>query len=210
MDIAMRYSVFRLAIALIAAAISICSGIVVAQQAPSTRVRGELLSAQSETLNIKSRAGTELQVKFDGKTSVVGLRKIALSDLAVNSFVGVAAVPGKDDEQVAVSIHVFPESSRGFNEGSRPYDLKPGSSMTNGALAERVKLVQDDVLVVKYKDGEKRFVVTPETSLVAFEPGQQEELISGAKVVATVEDREDGTRYASRILVGRNGLAPAM
>jgi hypothetical protein len=206
----MRSSVFRLAIALIAAAISICSGIVVAQQAPSTRVRGELLSAQSETLNIKSRAGTELQVKFDGKTSVVGLRKIALSDLAVNSFVGVASVPGKDNEQVAVSIHVFPESSRGLNEGSRPYDLKPGNSMTNGALAERVKLVRDDVLVVKFKDGEKRFVVTPETSLVAFEPGQQEELISGANVVAIVEDREDGTRYASRILVGRNGLAPAM
>jgi hypothetical protein len=97
-----------------------------------------------------------------------------------------------------------------LNEGSRPYDLKPGNSMTNGALAERVKLVRDDVLVVKFKDGEKRFVVTPETSLVAFEPGQQEELISGANVVAIVEDREDGTRYASRILVGRNGLAPAM
>jgi hypothetical protein len=210
MGIAMRSSVFRLTVALVAAAMSICSSILVAQQTQTTRVRGQLLSAQSETLLIKSRAGTDVQVKFDGKTSVVGLRKIALADLAVNAFVGVASVPGKDNEQVAVSIHVFPESSRGLNEGSRPYDLKPGSSMTNGALAERVKLVRDDVLVVKFKDGEKRFVVTPETSLVAFEPGQQEELISGAKVVATVEDREDGTRYASRILVGRNGLAPAM
>lgn len=206
----MRSSVSRLAVALIATAISVCSGVVVAQQPPSTRIRGQVLSAQSETLLIKSRAGTDIQVKFDGKTSVVGLRKIALSDLAVNSFVGVAAVPGKDDEQVAVSIHVFPESSRGFNEGSRSYDLRPGSSMTNGAVADHVKLVKDNLLVVKYKDGEKRFVVTPETSLVAFEPGQQQELISGAKVVATVEDRQDGTKYATRILVGRDGLAPAM
>lgn len=197
-------------IALSVIATSLCSSMVIAQQAPTTRVRGELVSALSETLVIKSRNGSDVPVKIDGKTAVVGLRKIALTDLATNAFVGVAAVPGKDSEQIAVSIHVFPESSRGLNEGSRPYDVKPGSSMTNGAIAERVKQVEDNLLVVKYKDGEKRFVVTPETSLVAFEPGRQCELTSGAKVVATVEDRADGTKYASRILVGRDGVVPAM
>jgi hypothetical protein len=181
-------------------ATSLSSGTVVAQQAPTTRVRGELSSAQPEALIIKSRNGGDIPVRIDGKTTVVGLRKIALTDLPANAFVGVAAVPGKDNEQIAVSIHVFPESSRGFNEGSRPYDLRSGSSMTNGALSEHVKRVEDNLLVVKYKDGEKRFVVTPETSLVAFESGQQS--ASGAKVVATVEDRPDGTKYASRILVG--------
>jgi hypothetical protein len=206
----MRSSLLRFGIALSIVAASLCSSIVLAQQAPTTRVRGELLSAQPETLIIKSRNGGDVQVKIDGKTVVVGLRKIALTDLTANAFVGIAAVPGRDNEQIAVSIHVFPESSRGFNEGSRPYDLKPGSSMTNGAIAERVKQVEDDLLVVKYKDGEKRFVVTPETSVVAFETGRQGELTSGAKVVATVEDRPDGTKYASRILVGRDGVVPAM
>ena len=55
-----------------------------------TRSRTSAVGSISELLLIKSRAGTDIQVKFDGKTSVVGLRKIALSDLAVNSFVGVA------------------------------------------------------------------------------------------------------------------------
>lgn len=206
----MRSSLLRAGIALMITATSLSGGIVVAQQAPTTRVRGELSLAQPETLIIKSRSGGDVPVKIDGKTAIVGLRKIALTDLTANAFVGVAAVPGTDNEQIAVSIHVFPESSRGSNEGSRPYDLKPGSSMTNGSLAEHVKRVEDNLLVVKYKDGEKRFVVTPETSLVAFELGQQSELTSGAKVVATVEDRSDGTKYASRILVGRDGVIPAM
>lgn len=206
----MRSLFLRSSIALKVIAISLCSSIVVAQQAPTTRVRGELVSALPETLVIKSRNGNDVPVRIDGKTAVVGLRKIALTDLIANAFVGVAAVPGRDNEQIAVSVHVFPESSRGSNEGSRPYDLKPGSSMTNGAIVEHVKRVEENLLVVKYRDGEKRFVVTPETSLVAFEPGQQDELTSGAKVVATVEDRPDGTKYASRILVGRDGVIPAM
>lgn len=206
----MRSTVRRPNLALLLIAASLCSSIVIAQQAPTTRVRGELASASPQTLIIKSRNGRDVPVKIDDKTAVVGLRKIALTDLVANAFVGVAAVPGPDNVHIAVSIHVFPESSRGLNEGSRPYDLKPGSSMTNGTIAERVKQVEDNLLVVKYKDGEKRFVITPETSLVAFESGRQDELAVCAQVVATVEDRPDGSRYASRILVGRDGVTPAM
>jgi hypothetical protein len=82
--------------------------------------------------------------------------------------------------------------------------------MTNGAVATRVKSVDGSLVVVKYKNGEKRFLVTPDTSVVSFEPGSRNELQPGAKVVINVEDRPSGSRYASRILVGREGITPAM
>src|SRR5262249_26833138 len=123
---------------------------------------------------------------------------------------GVASVPGTDGSQTAVSIHVFPEASRGANEGSRPYDLRPGSSMTNGAIADRIKAVEGEVVVVKYRDGEKRLLATSSTSIVSFEPGTRGELRVGANVVINIEERTGDAKYASRVLVGRDGLVPAM
>ncbi len=82
--------------------------------------------------------------------------------------------------------------------------------MTNGAVAERIKSVDGDVLTVQFRGGEKKIVVTPESSIVRFEPGNLGEVAPGAKVVATVTQRTDGATEAVRILVGRNGLVPAL
>ena len=55
---------------------------------------------------------------------IVGITKIALSDIKVGSFIGTTTVPGPDGSQNAVEVHVFPEAMRGTGEGSRPYDLQ--------------------------------------------------------------------------------------
>ncbi len=44
---------------------------------------------------------------------------------------------------------------RGTGEGSRPYDLRPNSTMTNATVAETVAGNDGYTLTVKYKDGEK-------------------------------------------------------
>jgi hypothetical protein len=50
------------------------------------------------------------------------------------------------------------------------------------------------VLTITYKDGEKTVVITPETAIVRFESGELPELNDGAKIVATVLERPDGSR----------------
>jgi hypothetical protein len=65
--------------------------------------------------------------------------------------------------------------------------------MTKRAVADGIKSIDGDVLTVKYKDGEKRIIVTPETSIVRFEPGDRSELREGTKIVATVSQNPDGT-----------------
>ncbi len=192
------------------AAVMIASAPVSAQQPQPIRVRGTIEKVDGNILSVKSREGNDVRIQTGEKTGVIGLKKITLADIQPNAFVGVAALPQADGTQKAISIHIFPESSRGFNEGSRPYDVRPNSSMTNGAVANRVKSAEGDVLTVTYKDGEKKIVVTPETSVVRFEPGDFSELRQGAKIVATVLDKPDGTKEAVRINVGRDGITPAM
>jgi hypothetical protein len=119
-------------------------------------------------------------------------------------------VPGADGTPTAVEVHVFPEDMRGTGEGSRPWDLKPNSTMTNATVAESVVGNDGHTLLVKYKDGEKKVLVTPETPVVTYVPGDKSDLKDGAKVIAFVKARPDGSFDSDRISVGRDGLTPPM
>src|SRR5262245_40609429 len=97
----------------------------IAQQPPSpTRVRGTIEAVDGDVLAVKSRGGEDVRLRMTGDINIVGITKIALSDIKVGSFIGTTTVPGPDGSQNAVEVHVFPEAMRGTGEGSRPYDLR--------------------------------------------------------------------------------------
>ena len=65
-------------------------------------------------------------------------------------------------------------------------------------------------LTLKYKEGEKKIDVTPETVIVTYAPGSKDELKAGAKIyIPAAMKQADGTLTAARINVGR-GIAPPM
>ena len=119
-------------------------------------------------------------------------------------------MPGPDGGQNAVEVHVFPESMRGTGEGSRPFDLRPNSTMTNATVAESVAGNDGHTLLIKYKDGEKKVLVSPDTPVVTYVPGDKSELKAGAKVIAFFKKLPDGSFEAGRVSVGRDGLTPPM
>jgi hypothetical protein len=141
---------------------------------------------------------------------VAGITKISLADIKVGSFVGATTVPGPDGGENAVEVHVFPESMRGTGEGSRPYDLKPNSSMTNATVSESVVGNDGHTLLVKYKDGEKKVFVSADTPVVTYVPGEKSDLKPGAKIIAFIKPLEDGSLETNRVSVGRDGLTPPM
>jgi len=159
---------------------------------------------------VKSRSGEDFKLHMTADMRVVDIIKIALSDIKVGSFVGTTTVPGPDGIPTAVEVHVFPEDMRGTGEGSRPYDLKPNSTMTNATVAESVAGNDGHTLLVKYKDGEKKVVVTPETPVVTYVPGDKADLKAGAKVIAFMKKLPDGSYETNRVSVGRDGLTPPM
>ncbi|MDH2346270.1 hypothetical protein [Bradyrhizobium sp. SSUT77] len=182
-----------------------------AQKAPvPTRVRGTIETVDGDTMQVKSRGGEEVTLHIASDLRVSGITRISLADIKTGSFIGATTVPGPDGGANAVEVHVFPESMRGTGEGSRPYDLKPNSSMTNATVAESVVGNDGHTLLIKYKDGEKKVFVSADTPVVTYVPGDKSDLEAGAKIIAFVKPLADGSLEANRISVGRDGLTPPM
>jgi hypothetical protein len=181
-------------------------------QAPATvRIRGTIESVDGAMLTIKSREGADMKVRLTDNVVVIGIAKSSLSDIKPNSYIGVSAMPEPDGSQKALAVHIFPEAQRGTGEGFRAWDLRPNSTMTNATVAETVSGTDGQNILVKYKDGEKKVVVPPETPIVAFVTGDKAELKAGAKVIifgATKKD--DGSLEAGRVGVGLDGITPPM
>jgi hypothetical protein len=204
-----RSTLFRPLVAIVVLAASSLGAI--AQQPPTpSRVRGTIEAVDGDVLAVKSRAGEDFKLRMASDMRLVGIVKISLSDIKVGSFIGATTVPGPDGAQNAVEVHVFPEDMRGTGEGSRPFDLRPNSTMTNATVAESVAGNDGHTLLVKYKDGEKKVVVLPDTPVVTYVPAEKSELKPGAKVIAFFKKLPDGSFEANRISVGLNGLTPPM
>lgn len=183
----------------------------IAQQSPTpTRVRGTIEGVDGDVLAVTSRSGQDVKLHLTTDAKIVGIIKISLADIKVGSFIGTTTVPGADGSQNAVEVHVFPEDMRGTGEGSRPYDLRPNSTMTNATVSESVAGNDGHTLLIKYKDGEKKVLVSPETPVVTYVPGDRSDLKPGAKIIAFVKQLPDGSFESSRVSVGRDGLTPPM
>jgi len=182
-----------------------------AQQPQTVRVRGTVEAADGPVITVKARDGQTLKVKLTDNAAVRGIVKAALSDIKENSFIGVTGMPQADGSQKAVEIHIFPEAMRGTGEGHRPWDLQPSSTMTNATVAQMVKAVSGDEITLKYKEGEKKIVVAPDTVILTYVPGDKSELKPGAKIfIAAANKKDDGTLEAAAVSVGRNGITPPM
>jgi hypothetical protein len=197
---------------LVATAVVVASSLyAIAQQPPTpSRVRGTIDAVDGDVIAVKSRSGEDVKLHMTGDMRVVGIVKISLADIKVGSFIGATTVPGPDGTNNAVEVHVFPEDMRGTGEGSRPYDLRPNSSMTNATVAESVVGNDGHTLLIKYKDGEKKILVSPDTPVVTYVPADKSDLKAGAKVIAFMKKLPDGSFETNRISVGRDGLTPPM
>jgi hypothetical protein len=177
-----------------------------AQQPQTTRLRGTIEKVDGSMLTLKSEAG-ELKVAVADNAQVYGVTNATLADVKPNSFIGVGAMPQADGSQKAIQVMIFAETQRGLGEGHRPWD-RPGSTMTNGTVDTTVKAVEGQVLTVKYKDGEKKIVITPESVIRAYLVGDKGELKPGASIATFAVKKPDGSFETSRINVGRNGVVP--
>jgi hypothetical protein len=175
------------------------------------RVRGTIERVEGQVFVIKSRDGAELKVVLTDNATIVGITKASLSDIKQGSFVGVTGMPQPDGSQKAVEVHIFPEAMRGTGEGHRPWDLRPQSTMTNANVEQIVTGVDGQTLTLKYKDGEKKIIVFPDTPIVTYIPGDKSELKPGVKIfIAAANKQPDGTLQAPRVNFGKNGITPPM
>ena len=183
-----------------------------AQQPAAVRVRGTIEAVDGAMLTVKSRDNrTFYKIKVADNAVVRGLVRASRAEIKDNAFIGVSGLPQPDGSQKALEIHIFPEPMRGTGEGHQPWDLVPNSTMTNATVAQMVKAVDGDEITVKYKGGEKKIILLPQTRIVTFVPGDRRELQPGVKIfIPAARKKEDGTLEADSIAAGRDGLPPPM
>ena len=182
-----------------------------AQQPQPTRIRGTIESVDGANLTVKTRDGDERKVHMADTATVTGIAKTTLAEIKPGSYIGVTGQPQPDGTQKAIAIHIFPEAMRGTGEGFRPWDLRPNSTMTNATVDQKVQATDGQTLTVKYKDGEKKVTVTPDTPIVTFVPSTRAELKPGAKIIIMGANKAaDGSLETARVNVGLDGLTPPM
>ena len=182
-----------------------------AQQTPTVRIRGTIESVDGNTLAVKTREGSDVKVNMTDNVAVFAVVKTSLAEIKEGSYIGVTAMPEPDGTQKAIAVHIFPENQRGAAEGFRPWDARANSTMTNATVAQTVKDTDGQNITVKYKDGEKKVVVPPETPIVTFVASDKSEIKPGAKlIIFGAAKKEDGSLEANRVNVGRDGVTPPM
>jgi hypothetical protein len=193
------------------AMVALSIGCAIAQQAPTVRIRGTIESVDGNTLAIKTREGSDVKVKMTDNVAVFAVVKTQLSEIKEGSYIGVTGLPEPDGTQKAIAVHIFPENQRGAAEGFRPWDARANSTMTNATVAQTVKGTDGQNITVKYKDGEKKVVVPPDTPIVTFVAGDKSEVKPGAKlIIFGAAKKDDGSLEANRVNVGRDGITPPM
>jgi endonuclease YncB( thermonuclease family) len=175
------------------------------------RIRGQIEKVDGATYVLKARDGTTLKVKLADDARVSALEKASLADIKNDTFIGIAGMTKPDNSIEAFSIHIFLPAQRGVvPDRHGPWDARPNSTMTNAYVTSIVKDKDGETLTVKYKDGEKKIVVTPQTVIAAAAPGNKDELKAGAQIIIFGWDKQaDGSILAKTLYVGRSAT-PAM
>jgi hypothetical protein len=181
---------------------------VVAQTAPPTRIRGTLDAVASNALTIKTREGPKVEVMLNDPLTVMTVKRLTLDDIKQGSYVGVTSKTGADGKAQAIEVHVIPA---GTGEGHRPWDLQPGTMMTNANVTAVVDAKTGRDLTLTYQGGSQQIMVPTEARIVTFAPAARSDLKLGAYVlIFAATPNAEGKLATSRVTVGTNGVNPPM
>jgi hypothetical protein len=187
-----------------------CAALPVSAQ-ETVRIRGTIERVEGPIFVIKNRDGAEVKLTVTDNPLFVAIVKSTMADIKPGMFVGSTGMTQPDGSQKAIEVHIFPESMRGTGEGHYDWDLKPQTKMTNANVEQTVAGVDGQTLSVKYKDGEKKLLVTPDTAVVTYATGDKSDLKPGIKIfIAAAKKQPDGTLQTPRITYGKDGLTPPM
>ena len=176
------------------------------------RVRGTIEKVDGASLVIKAGEAGDVTVTLADNAAVFGVKKATIADIKPGDFIGVGADPQPDGSQRAIQVTIFAESQRGTGEGHRPWD-RPNTTMTNAAVETTVAGVNGQEMTVKYRmgerTGEQKIVIPSDAVIRAYVVSDRSELKPGTSIaVMNGTKKPDGTLEASRINVGRDGIAP--
>lgn len=187
----------------------LCLGAALASQSAAAqtnvRVRGTITAFDGNVLSVKSRDGRDLKLRLADHAAVLTAKAIKLGDLRNGDYVGVTSIRAPDGTRVAREVHTIP---RTVPEGDGPWDLEPGSKMTNANVAAIVQEAGNREVTLKYKDGAQKIRVPDSAPVVTTVPADKSSLRPGEYVFIAAQSAADGSMIANRIQVSKDGVRP--
>jgi hypothetical protein len=180
-----------------------------AQTPGPTRVRGTITAIDGNTLSVKTREGQDVKVELAPDATFAYMKRMQMSDIKAGTPLGTTAVE-KNGKLVARELHLFNPDRPIPNEGHRPWDLEPNSTMTNAAVSAmtQVQANQGNELTLKYKGGEKQVLVPAGTPIVMAVDADRSVMAAGQYAYIAVTAGADGKLTATRLQVTKDGVRP--
>jgi len=195
----------HLFVAFLAGVLALSAGFAAAQQ-KTQRIRGTITAFDGTTLSVKSREGTDLSIELGEKASVAAAKAITLADLKPGAYVGATTQKRADGALVALEVHTLAPT---VTPGHRPWDLAPGSMMTNANIESMVQSAGGQELNLVYKDGSQKILVPPGTPIVTTVSADRSYLKPGEYVWLNANVGADGKlTFGGRIQVSHDGVKP--
>lgn len=174
------------------------------------RIRGAITGLEGNVLSVKARDGKDLKINLADNVAISAAKAIALADIKPGDFVGPASRMGPEGKLIAISLQLFPAALRGVvPEGHLPWDLEPGSMMTNAIVASVVQSSGGRELTLSYKGGTQTVVVPAGVPIFTTVPGDRSLLVPGAHIFTIARAGADGALSSARISVSKDGVRPA-
>jgi len=178
-------------------------------QAPLAHIRGKIAGLAGDTLTVATREGPIAKIKLTPDWSVVIMKHVDVSAIQPGSFIGTTNIDRPEGGGKSLEVHVFPPGVK-QGEGHYPWDLKPGSMMTNGTVGKVVASGNGREIDVAYAGGVRHIVVPPGVPVVTTFPGNRADIKPGIGTVIFAGKLPSGDLITNRVLIGEHGEMPPM
>ena len=178
-------------------------------QAPLVHVRGKIAGVTADTISVATREGPIAKVKLAPDLLVVIMKHVDVSAIQPGSFIGTTNIDRPEGGGKSLEVHVFPPGQKP-GEGHYPWDLKPGSMMTNGTVGKVVASGNGREIDVAYAGGVRHIVVPPGVPVVTTVIGARADMKPGIGTVIFAGKLPSGDLITNRVMIGEHGEMPPM
>jgi len=201
-------TIMRSVVGAAAVVFSLVASIAVAQF--SLPLRGRIESVDNQTLLVKARDGTMMNVKLTDDVQVFTLKNASLADIKPDVLVGIAAKHQMDGSQKAVEIYIL--AGERMHE---PWGREANSSVLGDDeiliyIEGTVLANGDQTVTIKYKESENKITALANVRVVMLVPATATDVKAGEYFFAPNGKKVSVGMLASTIIVGNDSADFAM
>jgi len=183
------------------------------------RIRGVITEVGNPSIVVKTRDGKDVRIEVPDNVSIFALSKGRFTDVDLGTYVGAVAVKMDEYSPIvrdsAVWLHkgfelrIIDDELRGIALGHKKWDLTPDSIISHGWVDD----IEVRVISIKWgpTDYDETDVEVPRNAPVhRMSLGSKSLIKPGAHVFAGANKAADGRYVGVFLIIGKDGVVPAL